>query len=129
MQIFLRLTPKKRHGRGVVVRAVKVYPQASALRLCSPGPLALPLRCAGSEIPLLLDKLPPRSPRGVRHVPCRCLQRTSKANAKGDDTMTTAITTIENQRKPNPRQTAKEIIAANVLSPHPATGGRTQATH
>ena len=43
------------------------------------------------------------------------------------NTTTSSVTPIRpNPKQPQPRQTAKETIAANVKSPHRAVGGRTQ---
>src|SRR5216683_1392945 len=111
--------------RSSAPRARKGFPQASALRLCSP-----PLRSALSTLALLRSKggrspspcacYPPPSPGGVRHV-CHMplpIQRQQQRQQPKEEAPMNTTTAAVNQSTANTntqqKQTAKEVIAANV---------------
>ena len=78
---------------------------SASLRWGDPSPCAL---------------LPPPSPGGVRHVHAAFQRGRAKANTQGGAPLNTIATTVtpisENPKQPQQRQTAKDIIAANVKS-------------
>src|SRR6185312_3557739 len=110
--------------RSSAPRARKGFPQASALRLCSP-PLrsalstSASLRFKGGRSPSPCACYPPPSPGGVRHV---CTRRRPiqgqrpVQQPKEEATMNTAAAANQSTANTNKqqKQTAKEVIAANV---------------
>src|ERR1017187_8899511 len=113
--------------RSSAPRARKGFPQASALRLCSPplrSALSTPasLRFKGGRSPSPCSCYPPPSPGGVRHVchmPLPIQRQRQRQQPKEEAPMSTTATTAvvtpftQNNNK-QPKQTAKEVIAANV---------------
>ena len=108
-------------------RARKEFPQASALRLCSPplcSALSTPaaLRCKGGRSPSPCSCYPPPSPGGVRHVCTRHrpdLRAKASATAEGGSTHEhhrnrRSRQPVHPETNKQQKQTAKEVIAANV---------------
>src|SRR5580658_7577059 len=128
MSLVCFVTQVRSTLRSSAPRARKGYPQASALRLCSP-PLRsalsthASLRFKGGRSPSPCSCYPPPSPGGVRHV-ChmplpiqRQRQRQQpKEEAPVNTTATTAVVSpfAQNNNNKQQKQTAKEVIAANV---------------
>src|SRR3979490_2877610 len=111
--------------RGSAPRARKGCPQASALRLCSPplcSALSTPalLRSKGGRSPSPCACYPPPSPGGVRHV-CtrrRPIQGQRPVEQPEEEAPVNSPAAAVNQSTANTnkqeKQTAKEVIAANV---------------